>query len=96
MARAFRPAGKLPHLAQQPRVLHAVNLQLRITVMLQQPLFRREVHASKFEQPRQNLVHRLPPLAPRQRQTQLVHRVHQNAVLIVQSANANRTCMVPG
>jgi hypothetical protein len=75
--------GPMLNQAGKVRVLHQLFLAL-------------EMHARELNQPVKYFAHLFPSAAVQKRQAQFVRRVHQNAVLVVQGANAHRAGVVPG
>ena len=56
----------------------------------------RKVQARELHQPLQMLVQLLSAATARQRRMQLIHRVHQNAMLVVHGLHTDGAGMAPG
>jgi hypothetical protein len=88
--------GGLKNLRQNALVLDAMLGQSGKSVLLQQLFLAPEVHARELDQPIENLADLFPPRTADRRQAKLVHRIHQNAVLVVHGSHAHRAGVIPG
>jgi hypothetical protein len=77
-------------------MLSAVIFQPIVARLHHQLLLALKVHAREFDQAIKQLAQLFPPGAADYGKTQLIHGVHQDAVLIVHGANTNAAGMVPG
>jgi hypothetical protein len=92
---ALQPGDGLLELPQQTLVLVAVAGQAREAMLLHQLLLTPEVQACEFNQLVQQLVYRILLMAADHRQAKLIHRVHNDGVLIVHGLHAHAARMVP-
>ena len=88
--------GRMEHLRQQALVLGAMFGRAGKTGLFHEPLFAGEMHSREFDQPVQQLAHLFAATPTHNRQPQLVHGIHMDAVLIVHSLNSDSTGVVPG
>ena len=60
-----------------------------IRMKLEQSLFTGEVHARKFDQPRQAIAHLVAASPLHKSEAKLIQRIHQDGMLIVHGLHAN-------
>ncbi len=88
--------GSLNHLGQHPVVLGAVVDEAGKGGLLHQLLFAPEMHARELDQLVEDGADLLAASTAHDSLAQLVHGVHENAVLIVHGSNADGARVVPG
>jgi hypothetical protein len=88
--------GRLEDLRQDAVVLGAVRGQAGKAGLLHQLLFAPEVHARELDEPVQQRAYLFAAATAHYRQAKFVHRIHQDAVLIVHGSYADGAGVVPG
>jgi hypothetical protein len=92
----LQPVRRLQDLSQHSVVLRAMLIQASKTGLRHQLFLAPEVHAREFDELVEQFADPFVAGAAHQRETELVNGVHEDAVLIVHGANADRAGVVPG
>jgi hypothetical protein len=92
----LQPVRSLQNLGQYSMVFRAMQFQASKTGLRHQLFLAPEVHAREFDELVEQFADPFVAGAAHQRETELVNGVHEDAVLIVHGANADRAGVVPG
>lgn len=92
---AFNPVNGFMYLPQEMPMRIPVFRKARKVMAFQELLLAQEMQARELHQPLQMLVQLLSAATARQRRMQLVHRVHQNAMLVVHGLHTDGAGMAP-
>ncbi len=92
----LRTVGNFFDLAEEALVSLAVLAGARKAVLLEQTLFAGEMEAGELDEPVEAVDEFIPAASLDQREPNVVHRIHQDAVLVIHRLYANRAGVIPG